>query len=82
MASQILSQIEEKIEYLSHKEKLRLIKELTHRLKEDPIRKGKVEESSFKNQLAAMAKDPEIQAELRKINSEFTLTEADGLENK
>ena len=33
-------------------------------------------------QLAAMATDPEIRAELQKIDREFAVTEADGLESK
>ena len=31
------------------------------------------------NQLAAMARDPQIQRELRAINAEFTTAESDGL---
>jgi hypothetical protein len=31
-------------------------------------------------QLAQMAKDPEIQAEIASINQEFAITEMDGLE--
>jgi hypothetical protein len=34
----------------------------------------------FGSQLAAMAADPEIQAELQKIGREFSVTEADGSE--
>jgi hypothetical protein len=37
-------------------------------------------QNSFDNQLAAMAEDTEIQAELQKINYEFSVTESDGLE--
>jgi hypothetical protein len=32
------------------------------------------------NQLAAMAKDPQIQRELRSINAEFAAAESDGLD--
>ena len=35
--------------------------------------------ADFKSQLAAMAADPEIQAELQKIDREFGVTESDGL---
>ena len=39
------------------------------------------EPCTLENQLAAMAQDPEIQSELKKINNEFAITELDGLEN-
>jgi len=41
-----------------------------------------VEQATFETQLAAMAKDPEIRAELQKIDREFAVTEADGLERR
>ena len=37
------------------------------------------EADDVSNQLAAMAKDPQIQRELRSINSEFAAAESDGL---
>jgi hypothetical protein len=36
--------------------------------------------SSFEDSLSAMASDPEIQTELKKIDEEFKTTELDGLE--
>jgi hypothetical protein len=36
---------------------------------------------SEEEELAAMAKDPEIQAEIAAMNKEFAVTEMDGLEN-
>ena len=37
---------------------------------------------ALKNELADMAADPEIQAELRKIEYEFSIAEADGLDSE
>ena len=41
----------------------------------------KVEQATFESELAAMAADSEIRNELKKIDQEFVVTEADGLEN-
>ena len=38
-------------------------------------------QNTFDNQLAVMAADPEIKAELHKIDQEFLVTELDGLNN-
>jgi hypothetical protein len=38
------------------------------------------EQAAFKSQVAAMAAGPEIQAELQRVDREFGVTEADGLE--
>lgn len=38
--------------------------------------------TSFEEELARMAEDPEIQRELRLIEAEFANTENDGLDNK
>ena len=77
----VLSQIEKTIDHLSRKEQLWLIEQLAHRLREDTIKSDAVEQATFETQLAAMAKDPEIRAELQKIDREFAVTEADGLES-
>ena len=78
----VLSQIEKTIDHLSRKEQLWLIEQLAHRLREDTIKSDAVEQATFETQLAAMAKDPEIRAELQKIDREFAVTEADGLESR
>ena len=44
-------------------------------MKSDPV-----EQTAFESQLAEMAADPEIRAELQKIDREFAVTETDGLE--
>lgn len=81
MPSAILNQIEETINQLSHKEQLLLIEQLAHHLREDTIDSDDIEQAHFEKQLEKMATDPEIQAELRKIDREFISTESDGLEN-
>ena len=48
---------------------------------EKKLADGLVEQAHFEKQLEKMATDPEIQAELRKIDREFISTESDGLEN-
>ena len=80
MHSVVLNQIEEMTRRLSRKEQLWLIEQLAHRLREGSIKNDISEQTTFKNQIVAMATDPEVQAELQKINHEFGVTEADGLE--
>ena len=82
MHSPVLSQIEETIDHLSHEEQLWLIEQLAHRLREDTMKSDAVESATFESQLVAMATDPEIRTELQKIDREFAVTEADGLESK
>ena len=82
MPSPVLNQLEKGIVYLSREEQLWLIEQLAHRLREDSMKRETVEQVAFESQLAAMATDPEIRAELQKIDREFAVTEADGLENR
>ena len=76
MSVMSLAQIEKNITSLSREDQLLLIERIIHRLR----RKDMKEESILDSQVAAMASDPEIQMELRKINDEFAVTESDGLE--
>ena len=80
MHSAVLNQIEEMTGRLSRKEQLWLIEQLAHRLREGSIKSDISKQPAFKSQIVAMAADPEVQAELQKINHEFGITEADGLE--
>ena len=80
MHSTVLNQIEKMTRRLSRKEQLWLIEQLAHRLREDSIKTDTYKQTAFKNQIAAMAADPEVQTELQKINHEFGVTETDGLE--
>jgi len=82
MLSQVLSHVEKTIRHLSGKEQLWLIEQLAHRLRENLMKNDMIEQSAFEHQLAAMAMDTEVRAELQKIEQEFAATEADGLENR
>ena len=75
MNSSILFEIERKIRELSQKEQLWLIERLAHCLRESTLK----DQSILENQLAAMASDPEVQSELKKMGEEFALTEPDGI---
>jgi hypothetical protein len=79
MASAMLSEIERSISHLSHDEQLLLIEQLAHHLRQDTSNEKESGQITFENQLAAMADDPQIQAETKKINKEFLETESDGL---
>ena len=76
MNSSVLFEIERKIRELSQKEQLWLIERLAHGLRERTLKDQRI----LENQLAAMASDPEIQSELKKMGEELALTESDGLE--
>jgi hypothetical protein len=75
MNMMILSQIEENIYELSLDEQLWLIERLAQH-----IRNTMEEKDNLESQLVTMANDPEIQNELQLIETEFAVTEADGLE--
>jgi hypothetical protein len=74
--SSVLAQIEESFTRLSRTDQLRLLERLVHYLHEATIREQEFES----DQLAAMAADPEVQQELKRIEEEFIFAEADGLE--
>ena len=76
MPTSVLSQIEERINQLPIDEQLLLIERVAQRIREEMAK-----QHAFEKQLAAMAADPEIQRELRKIDEEFAVTESDGLES-
>ncbi|HMZ80017.1 MAG TPA: hypothetical protein PLL06_09980 [Acidobacteriota bacterium] len=75
MPSANLIQLEELIGRLPIIEQLVLIERVSQQIRQR-LSSGKNEDA----QLAFMAADPEIQTELGKINDEFLVTEADGLE--
>ena len=79
MLAIILNEIEQKVSKLSHEEQLWLIERLVRRLREGSTNNNSSKQDFFDDQLAAMANDPEIRAELRQIEEEFVITEADGL---
>jgi hypothetical protein len=67
MRSPVLEQIEGMIRLLSREEQIWLIERLAHDLRESEAKSCISEQVTLKSQLAAMAADPEAQAELRKI---------------
>lgn len=69
-----LEQIDEHISRLSLSDQLWLVERLIQRIRQNTLNGQNIHE----NQLAAMAADPEIQRELRAIEREFVVTEADG----
>jgi hypothetical protein len=75
--SPTLSQAEAIIGSLSYQERLWLIEWLARQLREEVP-----PPADFERQIAMMADDPAIQAELKAIEEEFAITESDGLPNK
>ena len=79
MASSVLTEIENRLPFLSSEERLQLIERLTRLQREkDELRSAR--QSEFERSVEAMARDPQIQAEIKAINEEFAGTEMDGLE--
>jgi hypothetical protein len=76
MSSATMTEIEKRIDELSLDEQLRLLEHLASRVRHRASEKS----NSMGSDLAAMAADPDIQRELRAIEAEFRITEADGLE--
>jgi len=74
MKSNSLRTIEKELPHLTQEEQLWLIEHLAHHLQKEQRRE------QWRASLDAMAKDPQIQDEIRKINMEFSVTESDGLE--
>ena len=72
----IVRDLEEKISRLSTDEQMQLIERVSHR-----IRAVNTSITDADAQLRKMAADPEIQKELREIESEFSPTEGDGLDD-
>ncbi|KAA0226896.1 hypothetical protein EDS67_18440 [candidate division KSB1 bacterium] len=79
MLTIVLTEIEEKINHLSRQEKLWLIERLARRLQEDADASTQPASNDLARQLSDMANDPQIRAELDKIEYEFSVTETDGL---
>jgi hypothetical protein len=75
-ASPTVLEIERSIHTLSFDEKLWLMERIAQQLRS---RTQIFEAPTLERQLAEMANDPELQAELNAINTEFLVTEMDGL---
>lgn len=69
-----LSQIEKSVEALPTEDQLLLISRVAERL-----RRNAQNDFEFETQLAEMADDEQIQAELQMIENDFAATESDGL---
>lgn len=76
MATPALSEIESEFARLSLEAQLILLERLVHSARVAMSRNR----DTWEADLSAMAADPEIQRELKRINAEFATTEADGLE--
>jgi hypothetical protein len=74
MATAALSEIESEFARLSPEAQLSLLERLVHRARVSAAGGNK-----WESDLAAMAADPEVQHELSRINTEFGVTEGDGL---
>jgi hypothetical protein len=76
MSSAAITEIEKRLDELSLDEQLWLLERLASRVRQRAADKRK----DLAADLAAMAADPDIQRELKAIDAEFRITEADGLE--
>jgi len=79
MLAIVFTELEEKISQLPHEDQLRLIERIVRRLREGATNNNSAGEELFNDQLVAMANDPAMQAELKQIDEDFAITEADGL---
>ena len=78
MAKPVLSEIESEFARLSTEAQLSLLERLLHRA----CVAVSGPRDTWESDLATMAADPEMQRELSRINAEFSVTEADGLEKR
>jgi hypothetical protein len=75
MNNSALTRIENDIMQLSFAEQIWLLERLAHSIREQALKKDNNSDSL----LEQMADDPEIQREMRAINDEFRIADADGL---
>lgn len=79
--SPILREIEQSIRALSVEEQLWLLERIAHELRQKTqFTALPIAAFNMEKQLADMASDPAIQAELAAIEQEFALAEMDGLD--
>ena len=79
MSASILPELEALIERLSPADQLRLLEDLAHRVRARVTADEQTNGAPLDSQLAVMARDRDIRAELQAIDREFTATESDGL---
>ncbi|MGA2544877.1 MAG: hypothetical protein ABSG78_25280 [Verrucomicrobiota bacterium] len=75
MTGSAVNEIESQFAQLPPAVQLRVLERLVHQMRESEGRR----QDEWEAGLSAMAADPEMQRELRRISSEFSATEADGL---
>lgn len=78
MSAHTLPELEALIARLSPTDQLRLLEDLAHRLRAR-VAANEQPAELFGAQLAVMARDRNIRAELQSIDREFAATESDGL---
>ena len=76
MSNTALERLEADISQLSLSDQLWLIERLAQRIRQRTL----PDQPPLESQLAAMASDPDIQRELRQIESDFAGTDLDGLD--
>ena len=72
-----LSQLEAAVDALSLSEQLRFMERLVQRIRRRSIRSPIVNDDEFEQ----MARDPAIQRELKKIETDFAVADCDGLDD-
>lgn len=80
MISLTLLEIERSIRALSFEEQLWLLERIARQVREKQHIIANKFADDIPKELAAMASDPDIQAEIAAINEEFVVAEIDGLE--
>jgi len=79
VSARTVVELEAQIAQLSPADQLRLLEDLVHRLRARIGAAGETDSEQFGSQLAVMARDRHIRAELQAIDGEFAATESDGL---
>ena len=74
-----VSELEALIDQLSPADQLRLLEDLVHRVRARVAVGRELESDSLGSQLAIMARDRDVRAELQSIDREFAPSEFDGL---
>lgn len=73
MNTPTITQLEREIQRLTFEEQIWLLERLAHHIRERTLHQD------IEKQLAEMAADPDIQRVISEIQSEFAVTESDGL---
>ena len=79
MSMRTVSELEALIDQLSPADQLRLLEDLVHRVLARVAADREQESDSLGSQLAIMARDRDVRAELQSIDREFAPSEFDGL---